>query len=158
MSLDQEQKQDTGVVKSGNMKRVIILITFLFISSFAFSQTNQYELQLKRETAYTQWKQEYPSQNCEASFYWLISRSNGVDAYGRYLFKIYVYSNSRYCNGTWASTYIDNIYLYVDGYLINPNAPYWIMFRETYQPPSLSWWSANPTPAVRFVWGNVTVN
>jgi hypothetical protein len=140
------------------MKRFIILVSFLFISFVGLSQGNQYEAQMRQEVAYTQWKQEYATQNCQPSFYWLITRSPGTDGYGRYLYKFYFYSNSRYCNGAWAGTYITGIYLVVDGYALNPTAPYWIMFKETYQPPALSFWSANYNPSIRFTWGNAVLN
>jgi hypothetical protein len=138
------------------MKKLLLLLGIVLCSLIAFSQ-NPIEQQLKSEIAYTQWIQQGPTQNCQPSFFWLVTRSYNQDAYGRSLFKIYFYSNSRYCNGEWAGTYIQGVFIIVDGEVLNPGAPYWILFKEVYQHPNFSFWAIG-SPQISMNWTNLTVN
>ena len=138
------------------MKKLIILLCIL-LPIFGFSQ-NAYDRQLQSEVAYTNWKQEYPGGNGLPSFYWMITRSHNSDGMGRYFYKIYFFSNSRYSNGAQAGTYIVGIMIYVNGYVFQPEVgKRWIMFKETYQPSGFSFW-ASPNSTVAITWDNISIN
>ena len=137
------------------MKKFILLVVFIFCSLAGVSQ-NQYEQEMQQEIAITEWTQVGQAQNCNASFYWLITQSQTQDQYGRFLFKVYFYSNSRYCDGSWAQTYLQGVYFIVNGQLINQN-PGWVIFREVYQPRWLSVWAPRGSN-IQFKWASITVN
>lgn len=118
---------------------------------------NQYEQQMKQEITVSQWIQVGPSQNCQPSFYWVVTRSRNPDQYGRYLFKVYFQSNSRYCNGAWAGIYLQGIYFLVNGQVINPNNPSWLMFKELYHNPIFSVWAYDPVRIDMNI-GSMTLN
>jgi hypothetical protein len=138
------------------MKYILAAILFL-VPLFIFSQVNQFELDLRSENSYITWKQEYNGGNGLPSFYWMVTRSHQMDAYGRFYYKIYFYSNSRYPNGTWAGTYLYGITIYVNNMPLNPNSKYWIMFKETYHNPYFGFWSSHP-PYIALSWDNILIN
>ena len=125
------------------MKKFILLLLLALCSFVAIGQ-NQYEIQMRQETTVSNWVQVNQSTNCQPSFYWVVTRSRTTDAYGRYLFKVYFQSNSRYCDGSWAGTYLQGVYFLVNGQTMNPNNPYWLMFKELYYNPIFSVWANDP--------------
>lgn len=139
------------------MKKLIFLF-FTFIYFFnANAQNNPYEQQYKNEVVYIPWKQELPTADCQPSFYWSVTRSKLPNAYGQFFYKLYFQSNSRYCNGVWASTYITGINFFVNNQLMNPQGKYWIMFKETYHLSYFAFW-ANPNPQIGMTWDFITIN
>lgn len=136
----------------------LFFLLLLLLPLYGFSQGNPYEQQMRSEVAYMNWKQEYPGGNGLPSFYWMITRSHNTDSYGRFYYKIYFYSNSKYQNGVHAGTYITGVMIYVNGYPLQPElGKRWIMFKDTYHHGSFSFW-APPNPSVTITWDNVTIN
>lgn len=138
------------------MKKLLLyIVIFLFFSIKGNSQS--FTQQYNNEMPYINWSQQYPTSNCNPSFYWSVTRTNIFNQYGQELYKMYFYSNSRYCDGSWAATYITGITLYINGYTLNPNNKYWIIFKDVYHHSAFSFWS-NPNPKVLIIWDNVTIN
>jgi hypothetical protein len=134
------------------MKKIIFLFYFLLLFGFK-SNAQSYS----NEIPYINWVQQYESINCYPSFYWSVTRTNIFNQYGQELYKIYFLSNSRYCNGSWAGTYLNGINIFVNGELINKNGKYWVVFKDTYHNSAFSFWSyANPK--ISLTWDNITIN
>jgi hypothetical protein len=131
----------------------LVILLFFNIKTNAQSFTQQYN----NEIPYIIWTQQYQTLNCYPSFYWSVTRTNIFNQYGQELYKMYFYSNSRYCNGSWAATYITGISLYINDNILNKNEKYWVIFKDTYHHSAFSFWSY-PNPKVVITWDNVTLN
>jgi hypothetical protein len=136
-------------------KFTILLILVLLVPIKSFSQT--FSDSFKNEVVYINWLQQYPTVNCQASFYLAVTRTNIYNNIGEELYKIYFYSNSRYCNGSWAGTYLGGINIYINGMLYNRDGKYWVMFREVHYNPMFSFWS-HPNPDVYLTWDVIKIN
>ena len=88
-----------------------------------------------------------------ASFYYSVTRSY---TYSGYKFDIWFYSNSTYSNGNRASTYINGIYVYVNGIRFN-DEPIWLLFRDDYTNSLTSFVTQNPNPIIIMTWENIQV-
>jgi hypothetical protein len=136
------------------MKYYIIFL-FLILPIYSFSQTN--EDNFRKETIYLNWKQQYPTINCQPSFFIAVTKTNIYNKSGEELYKIYFYSNSRYCNGSWAGTYLTGINIYINNVLYNKEGKYWIMFKDIYNNTMFSFWS-EPNPEIYITWDNIQIN
>jgi hypothetical protein len=134
------------------MKRILFLFYFLLLFGF---KTNAQSY--SNEIPYINWIQQYESVNCYPSFYWSVTRTNIYNEYNQELYRIYFLSNSRYCNGSWAGTYVNGINIFVNGELMNKNGKYWVMFKDIYHNSAFSFWSY-PNPKITLTWDNVTIN
>ena len=146
------------------MKKLLFLSFFCILSFLSYGQIygdpiNEFESQYKREWVYIGWTQQYPILNCQPSFSWSVTKSKGTNQYGQQLYKLYFRSNSRYCNGNLAATYINGMILQVNGMPVNQTKA-WINFRETYQPPFFTFWYPinQQPPNIYFTWDYVNVN
>lgn len=136
--------------------RYFFLILSFFLTFSVYSQVPD-AIQYRNEEISIPWKQQYPLINCQPSFYWSLTYIDKPNIYGQYLYKMYFMSNSRYCNGVPAGTYINGISIWINGYLVNPQNKYWIFFKEIYHPPAFEFW-APPRPYINFTWDYVSVN
>jgi len=134
------------------MKKIIFIFYFFLLFSF---KTNAQSY--ANEIPYINWVQQYQSVNCNPSFYWSVTRTNIYNKSNQELYRIYFLSNSRYCNGSWAGTYISGINIFVNGELINKNGKYWVVFKDIYHNSAFSFWSY-PNPKIILTWDNVTIN
>lgn len=138
------------------MKKIIVLL-FLMLLIPIYGYTQKSEVFFKNEIIYLNWEQHYPTVNCRPSFFTAVTRTNMYNNLGQELYKIYFYSNSRYCNGSWAGTYLNGINIYINGNLYNIDGKYWIMFKEIYHNPMFSFWSKQ-NPHVYLTWDDIQIN
>jgi hypothetical protein len=136
-------------------KFIIFLFLVLLVPIYGFSQTSSDVF--KNEIIYLNWQQQYSTANCQPSFFIAVSRTNIYNNIGQELYKIYFYSNSRYCNGSWAATYLTGINIYINGMLYNKEDKYWIIFKDVYNNPMFNFWS-NPNPEVYLTWDFIKIN
>lgn len=143
------------------MKRIL---TFLLLIALSFSinaqvQTKSYyrknETIQNQPTLYIDWK--LTNQGCWgcASFYWSVNRQY-IPSMGQYKFDIWFYSNSFYANGQWASTYVQGLYFFVDGYNLYKD-PAWLLFKDKYTTTFTSFYTSNPTPVVKITWSSMSI-
>ena len=127
-----------------------LLLSILLILGLSFFSPTQSTAQ--QTITYSNW--QLSNDGCWgcASFYWSIVRTAYPDSYGYYYYYTYFYSNSFYINGEWASTYVSDIYLYVDDNLFN-STPVYITFKEQYSPSLLWFKTKNSNASIYLKWG-----
>ena len=154
--------------KINTMKKAIALILLIFLVSFkligqvdnqAYGQTKN-QSYTKQNTYkvvdYLGW--QLSNDGCYGcpSFYWKVTKSVYPDTYGYYIYDFWFYSNSLYPQGGWASTYVYDIFIKVDGYWINSGA-FWITFKEEYNPTMMRFKTVNKAPYINIQWGGQKV-
>lgn len=146
------------------MKKFLLILLFSILF-FAFpinlsGQTKNQPYQKQQETyktvVYVDWQLSNEACYGCSSFYWRVTRSYEADAYGYYIFDFWFYSNSLYENGAWASTYVYDMYIQVDGYWLN-SQPFWITFKDYYSPVMMRFKTVNPKPFINLIWGGQRV-
>ena len=112
---------------------------------------NTYNKSSNRIIEYTNWQLSNDGCYGCASFYWKVTRSSQMDINNQFRYDIWFYSNSVWPNGEQASTYVSDINLYVNGYKIS-YVP-WILFKESYSNPLLSFYTSSYNPLILLTWG-----
>jgi len=138
------------------MKKLILFFSLLF-SFFTTKAQYTFEQQYKSEVVYIPWRQELTTGNCQPSFFWSVTRNKIPNSYGQFYYKVYFQTNSRFCDGTIAATYISGINFYVNNTLMNPQGKYWVLFREIFHLNYFGFWSV-PNPRIGMTWDYITIN
>ena len=138
------------------MKKFLFIIFFLF---FSFSIKNngfsQNPVTDSKFITYINWN--LSNQGCFgcSSFYWSVVRTLSPDLNGYYYFYPYFYSNSFYVNGTWATTYVSDIFVYSDNLVIKQVS--WVTFKESYSPVILWFKSKKQNPLIVIKWSQIKI-
>ena len=148
------------------MKKLFLLLLIFIFPLFLKGQSNQlYRQQEEQQNyyeteVYIDWKLSTPGGWSVPSFYWCITRSKyEINSY--YVFDIWFYSNSYvwdYLNqtGIWKSTYIDEIYLFIDGKQLNKNSV-WVTFQNKFSYDGLRFYNIDKDPKVYLKWGSAII-
>lgn len=134
------------------MKKLLLSIIIVLFSLLPVQSQNANAV--SNATQFTDW--QLSNDGCWgcASFYWKITRTFQDD--GSYRFDIWFCSNSFYQNGTKASTYVQGIYINVDGYYIR-NESTWVLFKEVYSNQLTSFLTKNPYPKINMTWTGLSI-
>jgi len=141
-------------------KLLLILLTLTFpLLLWGQNYSNQYKGQQQYQDQvydveqYSEWKLSNPGGYNIPSFYWCITRSI-YKFNGQYIFDVWFYSNSYvldyYGNSVWTYTYVNNIYVIVNGQYINKE-PVWVTFQNKFTYDGLKFYSINKFPRVRLM-------
>ena len=143
------------------MKKLIIVLRFLFASEMGFSQFNgvynykQYQEYLYFDYGKHHW---YTSSNLYgipgwglSSFYWGVTRSTNRDKNGDYEFKVWLQSNSYmidyYGNSYWRYTNVSNFKVFIGGEKVSYSYD-GFNFRELFCANILTFYNSNPNPYI----------